>query len=160
MTTAPPSFPSADSLEAFATQLEAADRDGRVRRMGNWSPAQAAWHIAEFMRASIDGFGFRAPLVLRLLVRPLRFMLFSRRPTPRGIPLRGPMEAFIPSPDLTPDEGFGHLRDQLRRMHAGVCCREPSPLFGRLSHEQWMIVHLKHAAHHFARFEVQDPEAP
>lgn len=135
-------------------RIELASRQGRLRRHGTWTADQMAWHIGEFMRASIDGFGFRAPLLIRLPAALFRGFALGPRPTPRGIRLRGALSRFDPALHADGVDGVAHLRAQMDRVAAGERFHQPSPLFGPLTHEAWMRLHLKHVAHHFGHLEI------
>jgi len=142
-------FRTWDDLLTELDRLEASDRAGRIERAGTWSPGQNAWHVSEFIRMSIDGFGFRAPLPLRLAASLIKGWAMGPKPIPRNIALRGPMARVIPHEPISTAAGFAALRAQIDRIErGGEQCTHPSPLFGALTHDEWVRLHLKHAAHH------------
>ncbi len=146
-------FASLDELLREMERVEAALRDGRARKTGNWTPAQVMWHVGEFWKCSFDGFGFKAPLAVRAAVAPFKGVMLSKATMPAGIKFRGGMRRFAPDPGLTIERGAGSLRQQIARVQRGEKMTYPSPLFGGLSHETWLRMHLGHAAHHLSFVE-------
>lgn len=116
---------------------------------GNWSPGQIVEHVSIGIEASVDGFGFVAPLPLRIFGRLARNH-YLKKGFPAGIKLRGKMaDKFLPgqSPDF---EQAAHRlakavdRAKQQKMSA------TSPLFGKLDDEQWTQLNCRHAELHFS----------
>lgn len=150
-------FATLDDLEAELQRLDAAHADGALETTGNWSPGQLYEHLGSFWKMAFDGFGFKAPLVLRLMVRPFKSKLITGQP-PRGFKLRGEIKVIEPGDATSYDEGRALLQRQIERVRAGEKMTHPSPLFGALTHDQWLALHLNHCAMHlgFTRY----PGAP
>lgn len=146
-------FATLDDLEAELARIEAAHVAGALETTGNWSAGQILHHLGEFWRMAFDGFGIRAPLALRLLAR-----LFKKRalraPPPRGLRLRRGMRVIEPPSAVVFDDGLALLRRQVGRCRVGERMTHASPLFGSLTHEQWLSLHLNHSAMHlgFTRY--------
>ncbi|MCB9847896.1 MAG: DUF1569 domain-containing protein [Phycisphaeraceae bacterium] len=136
-----------DDILKDLDRLEAADREGVLIRHGNWTLGQNTHHLADTMEQSLDGFRFTSPLPLRVLFRILRPMVLSR-PFPKGIKLTGSAATLIPDTSITSEQGLGELRRQIQRVQDGERFTQASPIFGKLSHEQWVNLHLKHAELH------------
>lgn len=150
-------FASLDELDAELARIEAAHRAGTLETTGNWSAAQILRHLADFWRLSFDGFGFKAPWILRVIVKPFKSKLLRSKP-PRGIRNRGAIRIVEPPAQADFAECIASLRKQIARTRAGEKMTCPSPLFGKVSHEQWLAMHLNHSAMHlgFTRY----PGAP
>ncbi|MCL4220248.1 MAG: DUF1569 domain-containing protein [Phycisphaerales bacterium] len=147
-------FGSLESLEAELARIEAASAAGTLRTTGNWTLGQICEHLGKFVRCSYDGFDGRPPLPVRVLGRLVfKRLAMGDGPVPRGIRLPKDAVSSLPDPDITHGAGIALLRTQLARIHSGEQMRQPSPLFGSLTHEQWLHLHLKHAAMHLGFVE-------
>jgi hypothetical protein len=146
-------LPTYDAVLADAESLLASGYD----RAGTWSLGQACHHLAAAMERSLDGFPSRLPWPVRLLARwfvlgrMLRHRVFRRT-------IAAP--PYMQPPAAADDRaGLGRLRAAVERLkgHAGPL--QPSPIFGRLSPEQWREVHLWHCEHHLS-FLLPRPTEP
>jgi ubiquinone/menaquinone biosynthesis C-methylase UbiE len=137
-------LPSYDAVGADAEALLALGYD----RAGSWGLGQACHHLATIMEMSLDGFPSRFPWPVRLAARwfflgkILRHHVFRRRfPAPK----------FALPPEAADDRaGVARLRAVLGRLQGHAGEMRPSPVFGRLSPEQWREVHLWHCEHHLS----------
>lgn len=130
--------------------LEDVESLGRseIRATGNWTPAQIVGHVNTLIVMSIDGFTFRAPRVLRAAGRVLRSYFLKNGLKP-GISRPPGTDDLVPSAELSWDEAVEHLRETIARLENGARMTQPSPIFGKLSHEQWEQLHCRHAELHF-----------
>lgn len=140
-------FDSIEDLEDELEWIERASADGALRAAGNWSPGQILEHLGRFWAMSLDGFGFRASWPARLLARRFK-TLALRAPPPRGLQIRRQTRAILPDDDAAFEDGLALLREQIRRVREGERMTHPNPLFGRLSHDEWLRLHLNHCAMH------------
>ncbi len=155
-------FTSVDEALADVDRIVEADRAGTLRRLGNWTVGQNFEHVGMLIKGSYDGLDFKAPLGLRVIVKLFR-KKFLRDPFPSGIKLRGSFEAVIPRSDFSTEEGAAYIREQLLRIKSGEKMTQPSPLLGKVTHDEWVGIHLKHADLHFSFLIPGDPrgeEAP
>lgn len=147
-------FDSLDALEAELCRIESALAGGTARVTGNWSVGQICEHVGKFIRCSFDGFDGGPPLPVRVLGRLVfKRLALGDGPVPRGIRLPKEAVSLLPGAAVSDADGIQLLRAQMARMRAGEQMRQPSPLFGRLTHDQWMHLHLKHAAMHLGFVE-------
>jgi hypothetical protein len=132
-------------------RIERAHAAGTLEARGGWTAPQVLWHVGRFMRFSLDGFPFRAPLPIRMVGRLIRPLVLSDRPIPRGMRLDRPgLDALLPPAGVDMAAGLAEIRGPLDREAAGERFTAPSPLVGPLSHAQWVRLHAKHYAHHAA----------
>jgi hypothetical protein len=147
-----------DDLAAEVERVVAAEAAGRVRPLGNWSAAQVLQHLGRLIEFSLDGFPFRYPWHLRLGARLIRLiswrwlLALAFRPGFRNPPQAAALE---PDPAVTLDEAAGYLRRQLARIRAGERMTRPSPAEGPITHEQWVLAHLRHAELHLSFLDVE-----
>jgi hypothetical protein len=117
-------------------------------RAGNWSLGQICDHLAVTMEKSLDGFP-------SLMLWPVRVVArwFVLKKVLRHEPFRRRVAApaYLLPPDSDGDwAGLERLRAVITRLKGQVEEMQPSPVFGRLSPEQWREVHLWHCEHHFS----------
>lgn len=148
-------FQDMQAVLADLDSLEAAERAGTLIQNGNWTLGQNAAHLGDFIEQSYDGFRFKAPIVIRLLFTGFK-PLFLGRPFPSGIKLRGSSQTLVPQDGVTTEEGLGLLREQIGRIKKGEQITQLSPLFGKLSHEQWVMLHRLHANLHLSFLDPGD----
>lgn len=150
-------FASMAELSAELDRIEAAHRAGTLRTTGNWSPGQILQHIGKFMKYPIDGFPpGKPPWLLRVIVQ----MIFKKKATagalpPTGIKLRGKVVYLLPDDSVSFDGGMAFLREQIARIARGERFTHPSPLFGKLTHEQWLRMQLGHSAMHLGFIQME-----
>jgi hypothetical protein len=145
-------------LRAEAERIAAAAAAGRVRTLGNWSPAQVLWHIGKLIELSFDGFSWRyrrGPVWLTKLVRFLswRWLIWlAFRPG-----FQNPPEAAVlePAATLSMADACSYLNLQLDRIDRGERMTQSSSVEGPYTHEQWVYIHLRHAELHLSFLVVE-----
>ncbi len=141
-------FETLSEIAADARTIAEADRAGTLRRTGNWSAGQNFDHVGKVMLWSIDGFPARLPLPMRVIGRLLRNGALTK--TMRaGFTLSGSSSFLMPD-TVSTDAGLELLTTQADRVEAGERCTQPSPLFGALTHDQWVQLHCRHAELHLS----------
>ena len=151
-------FDSIDAALAEAERLAAADRDGRLKRCGNWTLGQALGHLATWANFAFDGYpdAVRAPLPVRLILRLMRNKILN------GGMMTGVRIGKLPGGTLgidvhSTDEGLSRYRAAMERLRASAPTIT-NPVFGPLTHEQWIQLNLRHAELHLSfHSETQPP---
>ncbi len=136
------SFSSMKDILDDVTYLDSGDPP---RTTGNWTAAQIVQHVGRLIAYSIDGFPGRAPLPLALLGRLVRKKAMAR-------PLRPGLRTFDflkPDDHVSWEEAVEFLNRTIARLDRERM-RKKSPIFGRLSHEEWVRLHCRHAEMHFS----------
>lgn len=153
-------FADLRSLEAELDRIDAAIASGTARSVGNWTVGQNLEHCSRTFRFSIDGFTIRVPSVLRWGARTFVLPgLLGDKPMKGGIRLPSSAGDLLPPERIADAEGMLELRRQLARLRAGERMDQPSPVFGKLTHEQWTTVQLKHCALHLGRVRYPGDDA-
>jgi hypothetical protein len=142
-----------EDLSAAAERIVAAAAAGKVRPLGNWTPAQVLWHIGKLIELSFDGFPFRYQRGPAWITRLIRFLSWrwliwlAFRPG-----FQNPSYAAVlePNPGLALDEAVAYLRQQLGRIRKGERMTQASGVEGTYSHEEWVYIHLRHAELHLS----------
>ncbi len=119
------------------------------RSTGNWTPAQIVQHVGRIIDCSIEGFPPpRAAFGVRFIGWLLRRIVLTR-PMQPGIKLPRKFEALLPDHGTIWDDAV----DRFCAVHNKLATRQmtqPSPVFGRLTHQQWEQLHCRHAEMHFS----------
>ncbi len=118
------------------------------RPLGRWSLGQICRHLSYYWRGSLDGFPFRLPWIVRRL---LGRAALKRRLRTRQMPAGGrTIPASVPPADVDEAAAVAEARELLMRLKTTAVPLHPSPLFDRLSADQWRELHLLHATHHLS----------
>jgi len=145
-------YDSLDDLRADLDAIERANAAGTLRNTGNWSPGQVLEHLAIFMECALDGFPpGKIPWLMRTIVRMLaKKKAIAGQPPPPGYRIPGGAAFLRPGDDTTFKAGMARLRKCVDRVGAGERFEQPSPLFGELTHEEWMGIQLGHCSLHLS----------
>lgn len=152
-----PSSESTGRAVDFRTSTDLfTDLDGLAsagyRSSGRWDLAQTCRHLSFFVRGSLEGFeGLKVPAPIRWIARAFILPRVRKdRGMRKGTPTL-PQSVYPPGGDA--GEAIEELRSLFKRLEEGNGELHPSPIFGRLSRDEWRELHLIHAAHHL-RFLV------
>ena len=159
MPTDPPRRRSLDftSMADIAADARAV-AGGPHRTTGNWNASQIVGHVTDLIELSNRGSDIRFPWPIRLLGRGLKLAGLHTKPLRAGLKAPKAISAMIEQHQGVP------IEEALSRLDAEVAesqrkpMSHPSPLFGPLSHEEWVGVHRRHAELHFSFLEPVDAE--
>jgi hypothetical protein len=152
-------FNCMNCLKAELDRVEQAHERGELVTTGNWSAGQILSHCSMLMRFSIDGFPSRAPAPFRVVARLLfKKKAVSGKPMPSGFQLPKGAAYMLPQPDVSLEQGLGEIREVVGRIDGGETFNQPSPLLGKLTHEEWVKLHLAHCMMHMGFIDY--PGAP
>jgi len=161
--TSTPPTPATSQLrfESLADILAHAERIGAGPRetTGRWTAPQIIDHVRRTITCSRTGFpGVRMPLYVRIAGRLLRRRFLSK-PMPSGVKFPQSAAAlFAPPDDVTMDEALVALREEVALSEQPGAMRQPSPVLGPMTHDDWVRLHCRHAEMHF-RFAPTAPSA-
>lgn len=141
-------FTSLDDALAEAERLAAAARAGRLKHAGNWSLGQALGHLATWTNFAFDGYppSIRPPLPIRLILRVMRNRILKKCMM-AGVKMRGIPGGTLGVEPLSTDEGLARFRAAVARL-SSTAPQIDNPIFGRLTHQQWIELNLRHAELH------------
>ncbi|MFG0314606.1 MAG: DUF1569 domain-containing protein [Phycisphaerales bacterium] len=145
----PRTYENLHELNQELDRFQAAHDSGTLRTTGDWSPGQILEHCSKLMRSSFDGFDAQVPWVLKLFGSIVFKPLLGRSHMKPGIKLPAKARSLLPDEEVPFEQGMGELRNQLQRIAAGEQMTHPSPVLGKMSHEQWIKLHLDHCRLHF-----------
>ncbi|MHC4102643.1 MAG: DUF1569 domain-containing protein [Planctomycetota bacterium] len=119
------------------------------RTTGNWSGGQIVQHVAMLINLSIDGFPApRLALPMRILGRLVRKRALVNS---MSAGIRFPRKWAFLAPDgaITWEDAVEYMNETMSRLGTDRMTA-PSPILGKLSHEQWEQLHCRHAEMHFS----------
>lgn len=139
-------FHSVADLRADLGRIEAAQRAGTLRTLGNWTPGQIVGHLATWAQFSFDGNPLRPPWIIRFIVgrRKNRYLDGG---LPAGVKIPRVPGGTLGMEDAPFDEAMARYRRVMDRLEREAPTR-PNVIFGRLTHEEWIKLHLRHAELH------------
>ncbi len=137
------------SMQDILADVEYLDSGDPPRTTGNWTAAQIVQHVAKLIDYSIDGFPVpKAALPLRIIGRFIRNAALTN-PLRPGIKFSKKFSFLAPDHEVAWDDAAQQFRQAIGRLDSDRMTKR-SPIFGKLSHEQWEQLHCRHAEMHFS----------
>lgn len=146
---------SLDAILSEADVLAKAEAEGRLRASGNWTLGQAIGHLAVWISYNFDGLppGAKAPPApVRLMMRLVRGFVLNGK-MPPGVNLPGVKGGTYATEVMETGRALALLRASIARLKASAPTN-PNPLFGKLRHDEWKSLHMRHAELHLGFFEA------
>lgn len=146
-------FASIDDALREAERLAQAAREGRIKQLGNWTPGTVFGHLAWWIEAVDRGDLPKPPFFIRLLGPMMKNKLLNG-PLPKGFRLPGVKSGTLGDEPCELETGIERLRKAYARLQ-NKPMPEKHPVFGKMTREDWLTLHRKHAQLHLAFLEVQ-----
>lgn len=140
-------FNSTDDVLAEMDRIVAAEKAGTLRQTGKWTAGQAFGHIAAWMNYAYDGYPFKMPWFIRLILRT-RVRKYLRDGLPTGVRIPKVKGGTYATQTLSTKEGAAQLRRALTRLASDEPATHDSPAFGKASNEDRIALNLRHAELH------------
>ena len=136
--------------EDLASMQQAFDA-GTIAHTGNWTEGEILDHVAKMWEMAFDGFPEegRPNFLIKIIARLMKGRMVSGKTLPAGFQLPANASFMLPAPGTSFDAGMSRMLRVLDRMDRGEQMTIESPAFGRLTHDEWMRLHLGHAQLHF-----------
>ena len=150
------SFQSPTQLQNELDQIEQAHRDGTLSTAGGWTVGQCLDHCATLIESSYDGFDLKISWPLKLLGRLILKRVITKEGAQikPGIKLPARAGKLRPLENVSIEHGLEKMRHQLNRIELGERMTHPSPVFGKLTHQQWVGIHMSHCRMHMGFFKL------
>lgn len=141
-------FESFEQMWAEVQRIAAAERDGRLRRTGNWTPGQTLGHLATWANFPYDGYPptLRPPWLIKVILKTRKAKYLSGS-LPAGVRIPKVDGGTVGTEDMSLDEGVARLQKAWARLLAGPP-KIDNPIFGPLTHDEWKAINLRHAELH------------
>jgi len=143
-------FADLDEVAAEMDRLAAAEREGQLIQLGNWSAGTIFGHLASWIDYSFEGFPpeLNPPWIIRFILK-FQKSKFLKGPMPRGVKIPGIKNGTLATETVSLEEGVRHLRSSLERLKREKPTQR-SVLFGEMTHEEWIKGTLRHAELHMS----------
>jgi hypothetical protein len=150
-------FESIEAALADAERLAQAEREGRLKSCGNWTLGQALGHLGTWANFPFDGYpdSLHPPLPVRIIARLLRRKIIYGRMM-AGMRIGKLPGGTVGLDVLSTDEGLSRFRTAMQRLRDTPPTIH-NPVFGPLTHDQWIQLNLRHAELHLS-FHSEPPE--
>ncbi len=139
-------FDSIDPVLAEVDRLVEAERAGRLGHVGNWTLGQTLGHLSSWADYSYTGIPLKTPFFIRWILRS-RKQKFIHEPMQAGVKIPGVPGGTLATEAVPLDDAVGRIHRTLTRLKS-----EPPtlvhPIFGALSHDEWVAINLRHAELH------------
>ena len=145
-------FESFDEMVVDAENLVASPN---IVMLGHWPLSRLLTHLTIAINCSIDGISAKAPWFVRLIGPLIKRRILSKGMS-AGFKLpKDAEDRFFPAGSSNED-ALQQLRQAVARLqHEKMAARHP--VFGRLTHDEWTKLHLRHAELHLS-FAVPQSE--
>jgi hypothetical protein len=138
-------FQSLDHVVADAERLVQAPR---VQMLGNWPLDHLLMHLATAINLSVEGNSFRAPWFVRLIGPWIKKRMLSKG-LRAGFRMPREAEAVFYHKADSNSAALEALRQAVARV-ASQPMASSHPVFGKLTHEEWTQLHLRHSELHLS----------
>jgi hypothetical protein len=142
-----------DAMLAEVDALAAAERDGRLVPMGNWTLGQAVNHLAVWAEFAFTGTPIETPWFVRFAARFMKKRMLNKG-LPAGVTIPGVEGGTLGTEAPPIDLAIPRLREAMERLR-----REsptiPNKVFGPLTREEWTKLQLRHAELHLGFFKTR-----
>jgi hypothetical protein len=145
-------FKSLDEALADAQRLVASKDSEKLTHLGNWSLGQALGHLAYWINLPFDGYPqeLSPPWFIKLVVKMMKQKYLSGQ-MPAGVRIPRFKEGTLGTADMPPREGLDRYRKAVERLKAAAPSCD-NPLFGPMTHDEWIRLNLSHASLHLSFF--------
>lgn len=142
-----------NDLDEVVRDVESLRANG-YERAGNWNLAQICGHLTDWIRYPLDGYPsagcVMGPLLWLMKItigKSMKRKILATGKFKAGEPT---MKNTIPPADLDEAAAVAKLTEVVKRdrNHRGEL--HPSPLFGRMTRDEFTRLHLIHCAHHLS----------
>jgi len=141
-------FESLDDCAAEVRRVIEADREGRLRAVGSWTPGQVLAHVAAWIEYAYVGFPIQPPpFFVRWFLR-WRLKSMLERGMPRGVRIPGVPGGTAGADDMPTAQAAERLLAALARLGSAEPAPFDSPAFGPLSPADRIRLNLRHAELH------------
>src|SRR5437763_16830550 len=146
-------FDSIDQLLKEVDRLAAAERAGRLKRLGNWTLGQNLGHLATWTEYIYTGVPLKPPFFIRWILR-FQKKRFLVGPMPAGVKIPNVKGGTLGTEPVALEEGLAAYQRVLQRLKSEPPTL-PSPIFGKMTHEESIALTMRHAELHVGFFVEQ-----
>ena len=143
-------FETIDGLLEEIDRVVEADKAGRIRTLGAWTPGQILGHVAAWIEYGYEGYPMkRVPWLIRLMLRR-QLKKYMKQGMPSGVRIPRVAEGTYGIEDMPTDRAAERLRLALGWLQRHEPAKFDSPAFGPLSDDDRIRLNLMHAELHLS----------
>ena len=141
-------FETIDDCLAELERIEEAERQGKLKTLGNWTAGQNLSHLASWIEYGWDGYPMdKPPLALRLVMKSMLGGILKKG-MDAGVNIPGIEGGTLGADDMETQPAVERYRAALNRLKSGEAATHDSPAFGKMTHEKRVLLNLRHAELH------------
>ncbi len=141
-------FERLDEALADVQAMAQLERAGKLRCLGKWTFGQVLGHLATWVDYSYDGVPMKVPFFLKWMLRPMK-QRFLNKPMRAGSNIPRVPGGTLAIDVFSSEEGVARFNRSFTRLR-GEAPGLPHLLFGVMSHEDWVKMHLRHSELHLS----------
>lgn len=141
-------FTSIHDALAEARRLAAVESAGTLHYAGTWKLGTILNHLAAWAEFPYEGYPLTVPWYIRFLSRLFKKRFLTKGLTP-GVKIPGVKGGTLATEPVPTSVGLSRFEKAFARL-AKEPPELPNPLFGKLSHDEWIALHLRHAELHIS----------
>lgn len=141
-------FDTTDQVLADIDSLAAAEAEGQLKCLGAWTFGQALNHLATWVDYAYEGYPLKIPFFIRWLAKPMKKQALTK-PLKPGIRIPKIPGGTLAIEVVPTADALAHFRKAFDRL-VRVAPDKPHPIFGPLTHDEWVAMHLRHAELHLS----------
>jgi hypothetical protein len=145
-------FKSIDDITSDAGALAQAERNKKLRQLGNWTLGQACGHLAAWIDYGYEGPPVKLSWLVKILARASRKKYIYKPMNPGGRLPRVP-GGTLATEKLSTQEGLDRLQRACARLKSGAPKRKHF-IFGPLKPDEWNNLEMRHAELHLSFFRT------
>lgn len=126
-----------------------------ARSRGTWTVAQNIWHVGRFIKAGVEGYPAKVPVFLKIL-GPLLIKQFTTKGFRPGIKLPAKAASHMVAPVETTIEQAMDMFETAIQSAKDKGFLPKNPMMGKMTQQQWIDLHCRHAEMHFGLIELTD----
>jgi hypothetical protein len=140
---------SFSTLDDVVSDAEKMVSSSDTRAIGNWPLSKLLTHLTFTIDSSIDGFPVKAPFIVRLMGPLIKKSVMKAPKMQPGIHLPKASLPVVFPDAVNPAEALNGLRKAVARTKNEQMTAD-HPAFGRMTHDEWKYVHLRHCELHLS----------
>lgn len=140
-------FQTLDDAWAEVQRLAAAEREGRLERMGNWTLGQILGHLSAWIGYAYTPAPLPPPPWFVRMILKLQRRRIIHGEMPAGMRIRRVDGGTLATDPVPLDESLEQFHVAIERLRNNPPTA-PSPAFGQLTHDEAIQLNLRHAELH------------
>ncbi len=148
-------FATIDDCISDVQRIMAADREGRLTTIGNWSPGQIPSHLAAWIEYGYEGYPVKPlPRLVRFFFMKPKLRHILAKGMGPGISIPGVAGGTTGADEVPVREAGPRLIAALNRLASDDPAKYPSPAFGDMTNEDRRRLMLRHAEMHMSFLRI------